>query len=379
MRPHSPNGWLAVMSSERRSYRASYPRSDNVHLQRIHDLLTQPLYAGYIEYPKWGIPWTQGRHEPLVSFETFQRVQDRLKGRAKAPTRKDLSRDFPLRGFVTCSSCDRSMTAAWAKGRSAKYPYYSCDTKGCAEYRASVRKEKLEGEFVSLLASLQPAQTTLDVAKDMLRSIWQDRERRAAVERKGLEHQVADVDRKVQQIMARITDTNNSDLFSLYEEQIRKLQAQKIQLTEKIAQIGRPQPDFDQTFRTAARFLANPCELWRSNDLQQQRIVLRLAFATKLPYSRSEGFRTPQISLPFKLLGEVKIGNYGLVRQPSPEQTRHPLRLEAARVVRQGYGFAFPMWTSAARATWLWSTVRSPGSRARSVRTCRGLRPRRVG
>src|SRR5215510_6242726 len=40
---------------------------------------------------------------------------------------------------------------------------------------------------------------------------------------------------------------------------------------------------------------------------------------------------------------------------------------------------AFPMRTSAARATWLWSTVRSPGSRARSVRTCRGLRPRRVG
>src|SRR6476661_8708456 len=40
---------------------------------------------------------------------------------------------------------------------------------------------------------------------------------------------------------------------------------------------------------------------------------------------------------------------------------------------------AYPMRTSAARATWLWSTVRSPGSRSRSVRTCPGLRPRRVG
>src|SRR4030095_2097196 len=40
---------------------------------------------------------------------------------------------------------------------------------------------------------------------------------------------------------------------------------------------------------------------------------------------------------------------------------------------------AFPMRTSAARVTWLWSTVSSPGSRARSVRTCRGLRPRRAG
>jgi hypothetical protein len=40
---------------------------------------------------------------------------------------------------------------------------------------------------------------------------------------------------------------------------------------------------------------------------------------------------------------------------------------------------ASPMRTSAARATWLWSTVRSPGSRTRSVRPCPGLRPRRAG
>jgi DNA invertase Pin-like site-specific DNA recombinase len=69
----------------------SYPRA--AHLQHVHDLLSRPLYAGYFEYPDWGIAWTQGRHEPLISFETFQRVQNRLNGHAKAPARKDLSCD----------------------------------------------------------------------------------------------------------------------------------------------------------------------------------------------------------------------------------------------------------------------------------------------
>jgi DNA invertase Pin-like site-specific DNA recombinase len=274
----------------------SYPRA--VHLQHVHDLLSRPLYAGYFEYPNWGIRWTQARHEPLISFDTFQRVQERLNGRAKAPARKDLSCDFPLRGFVTCASCGRPMTAAWAAGRSAKYPYYSCYTRGCAEYRVSIRKEKLEGEFEVLLSSLQPAPKTLDIAKEMLRSIWQDRERKATAERKMLEQQIADVERKIQQVMARILDTDNAELVSLYEEQIGKLQLQKIALVEKSAQTGRTRADFDETFRTAARFLASPSELWRSHDLQNQRIVLRLAFATNLPYSRAEGFRTPDISLP---------------------------------------------------------------------------------
>ncbi len=38
---------------------------------------------------------------------------------------------------------------------------------------------------------------------------------------------------------------------------------------------------------------------------------------------------------------------------------------------------AFPTRTSAAR-TWRWPTMRSPGSRAKSVRTCQCLRPRRA-
>jgi DNA invertase Pin-like site-specific DNA recombinase len=277
----------------------SYPRS--IGLQHIHDLLTRPLYAGYFAKPDWRISWTQGKHEPLISFEIFQRVQDRLNGRAKAPARKDLSRDFPLRGFVTCSSCGRSMTAAWSAGRSAKYPYYSCNTRGCSEYRASIRKEKLEGEFETLLSSLQPTHQTLDVAKGMLCSLWQDRERQAASERTSLESRIAQLDRKIQQVMARIIDSSAAELISLYEGEIRNLQAQKILLTEQIAKIGQPQANFDQTFRTAVRFLANPSELWRSGDLNHQRIVLRLAFATKLLYSRSDGFRTAEINLPFRL------------------------------------------------------------------------------
>ena len=73
-----------------------------IHNQRIHDILTRPIYAGYLEVPNWNVSLRKGQHEGLISFETFQKIQNRLSTGAKAPARKDISADFPLRGFVLC-------------------------------------------------------------------------------------------------------------------------------------------------------------------------------------------------------------------------------------------------------------------------------------
>lgn len=137
----------------------AWPRDKNggVHFERVNEIFNRPLYAGYITVPKWNISLQPGKHEPLVDFTTWKRVQDRLNGVARAPTRKDINADFPLQGFVTCACCERPMTAAWSKGRNGHYPYYICHTKGCSEFRKSIRRERIEGEFADLLQDLTPA------------------------------------------------------------------------------------------------------------------------------------------------------------------------------------------------------------------------------
>ncbi|MCV2890126.1 recombinase family protein [Ruegeria aquimaris] len=98
--------------------------------QRITDMLTRPVYAGYIEAPNWNVGLRKGHHEGLISYETYLKVQQRLREGARAPARKDISEDFPLRGFVTCGDCDKPLTACWSKSKTgAKHPYYMCFTK----------------------------------------------------------------------------------------------------------------------------------------------------------------------------------------------------------------------------------------------------------
>jgi len=52
--------------------KVDYPKNSEggVHVQRIIELFSQPLYAGYIDIPNWGIHLQPSKNEPLVSFET---------------------------------------------------------------------------------------------------------------------------------------------------------------------------------------------------------------------------------------------------------------------------------------------------------------------
>jgi site-specific DNA recombinase len=110
---------------------AEWKHSSNSSLspQHAYDLLNRPLYAGYVDYPDWGITLQQGKHKPLVSFETFQTVQRKLKGNAKVPARKDINLDFPLRGFITCDCCGKPYQGSGRRGAAVPMPIISVRPK----------------------------------------------------------------------------------------------------------------------------------------------------------------------------------------------------------------------------------------------------------
>ncbi len=288
-------------------------RRGNVHPERVAEILARAVYAGRIDYPAWGLNYIEAQHEPLVSFETWTAVQERRNGIARVPARKDLSDDFPLRGFVTCACCGEALTACWSKGRSRHYAYYLCDTKGCAEFRKSVRKEVVEGDFEALLRALVPTQGLLDLALDVLRDQWNARASAVREQLASLRHSLRDVERKAEQVLDRLLDASGSAMTAAYERRGRELEAQKALLSERIASCGQPRASFAETYRTACAFLANPWKLWTSGRLEDRRAVLRLAFGDRLSYARNEGYRTAKISLPFKMIGDLKMLNSGVV------------------------------------------------------------------
>lgn len=177
----------------------AFPRDGSgiVRNMRVTQILTQYAYAGFVEAPSWGVPMRQGHHEPIISVETIQRIQDRLNGINRAPYRKNLDGEFPLRGYVVCDHCETPLTACWSKGHSKHYPYYFCPKRGCEAYGKSIKRDKIEGEFETLLRSFQTTEKLFSVVKSMFSDLWGRRLEQAESQRKALKTKLISIDLEV--------------------------------------------------------------------------------------------------------------------------------------------------------------------------------------
>ena len=78
-------------------------------------------------------------------------------------------------------------------------------------------------------------------------------------------------------------------------------------LEEKQGQVGQPVRPFDDMYRTALGFLAKPHETWANGSYAVKRAVLKLALTDRITYDRKSGYRTPDFSLPFKVLEDFNM------------------------------------------------------------------------
>jgi len=125
-------------------------------LSGIYRLLDNPFYYGMFEYPRASGNWYQGKHEPLISQELFEK--------AKAFLKRDQivrqNKEFSFTKLFTCGYCGSTICAEekWKvlkDGTSAHYIYYGC---GRAKDRNCknkyIREEELIGELLKILDQL---------------------------------------------------------------------------------------------------------------------------------------------------------------------------------------------------------------------------------
>ncbi len=319
-------------------------RTGLVRFEEVARLMRRVHYAGYVEAPDWDVSLRKGHHEGLISLETFQAVQRRMKESARVPARKDISADFPLRGFVLCNDCQKPLTACWSTSKTKrKHPYYLCPTKGCASYRKSIRRDVLEGDFAEVVRSLQPSEGLFDLVRAMFKDAWTQRMAQAEGMIQGLKREAVQVDKKIESLLDRIVETENPRVIAAYEKRLSKLETDKLVLAEKQQNGVKPAHSFDDLFELATSFLANPWKLWESGQLTLKRTVLRLAFSERIAYCRNQGLRTPKTTLPFKVLEGFHIGKCKMAERQgfepwrqfpaytlskrAPSTTRPPLRI----------------------------------------------------
>lgn len=105
-----------------------------VSISQMRRILANPFYAGRLVSKGFDLP---GAHTPLVSTETFERVQKMLETKHRDCGIKGTVRGFVLRGVAICASCRGRMTS---ENHGGDFNYYRCS-------RQSYKKEKCDARF----------------------------------------------------------------------------------------------------------------------------------------------------------------------------------------------------------------------------------------
>nr|GGI02038.1 hypothetical protein GCM10011355_34100 [Aquisalinus luteolus] len=287
---------------------AGFPRNKygTVSNQRVADILRHPVYAGMVQAQTWNISLRKGHHEPLIDYETFMAIQRRLSEGAKVPARRDLNEDFPLRGFVLCDDCNKPLTANWSKSKTGdRHAYYLCYNKNCVSSRKSIRRDKLEGDFETILHSLLPRQKHGLAIGTIFKTMWEYQLHRSAEAVAAIKSEITGLERQIETLVDRIVECSSATAAAAYEKRLAAMESRKVELGDKARKTGQPSRPYEELFQLAVNFLSNPWKLWDSERLADKRMVLKLTFSERLAYHREKGFSNPKTSLPFKVLQEI--------------------------------------------------------------------------
>ena len=271
-----------------------------IRKQYLNRILRNPIYASLIRARKWFPEDIKGKHEYLVSENTFFKVQAILNGKRPSITPRLRNHpDFPLRNFVRCAKCGQKLTGSWSTGRKKRYPYYHHGTKGCS---LTVPKELLESKFIDLLESVQPKQEILQLFEAIVVDVWKDKQQESLGDKSKLEKKVKELETKRNKIDDLVIEgVFNEDIYKKNVERVEEdMMLVKIELNE--AKI-KPS-DVESCLNYCNYFLLNCVSLWVGAELDLRQRFQSLIFPQGISYD-GKVFGTTPLAFIFKYLQQL--------------------------------------------------------------------------
>lgn len=133
----------------------------NLTLSNIYLILQNTFYYGEFEYPRKSGNWYSGKHQPIVTKELFQMVQEQM----RTHVIKVNDKEFAFTKLITCGLCGSGICAdekfkKQKNGNIHRYCYYGCTKsrdKNCKS--GYISEDSLFKEFEKLIDQVDVDET----------------------------------------------------------------------------------------------------------------------------------------------------------------------------------------------------------------------------
>jgi len=292
------------------------------YLDKFTQFLRDPYNAGFIEYvhpPIWNITRRPGKHTALISLETFELIQKRLrKTDLNQRVRVDTSPDFPHRGLIICADCKGHLTACKFKGRNKQvsYPRYICHNATCPSYNKTISAKDIETGFKELLIKGRMKMEIDLLLKKMFDRTWKDEVEKIKETESLLEQQKRALENKLVELTNMVINAKSPAVKSVYEKQVENIAKEIEGLGEK-STIGLDMSiPYQTALDKATLVLKKPDIAWEKLAVHEQHGLFFFLFMEKLPYSIKEGYQTAEIPTAAMLFEDFVASTTSLVEMP---------------------------------------------------------------
>lgn len=267
-------------------------------------ILLNPVFCGKIRVPAYQDEeekLVKGQHESLVSQSLFYQVQDILNRRTRKVRKTTIFSpdEIPLRCFLDCPSCNRTLTGSASKGRNQYYHYYHCSSSCGVRYSARTINE----DFLSQLRKFKPKLGRAEVFKQVINEAYYNGMRTQVDQKQGIIDQINKENERIAKgrnlLLAGAIEADDLQTIKAESTQaINSLENRLYAIKEE------PKIAIDSLLDKALDVVCNIDKLYEEADVESKRKIIGSIYPENLTYS-DHTFRTGRMNEAFKLIYQI--------------------------------------------------------------------------
>ncbi|WP_405331653.1 recombinase family protein [Flavobacterium oreochromis] len=281
----------------------------------ISRTLENILYTGYIDLKKHNIPpynLVKGLHEPIISEELFNKVQDVKNGKNnKLQKIRPKNPEFPLNTFLYCSNCGNPMRGSASnngKNKTRKYLFYRC-ANNCGE---AYKPELVHSVFNKTISEIKPSAGVIELFKTILIDEYENYTNQRMITYNSIESKIEDF--KKQQMTLTDKYINGKIDDEIYDSFIQKLKQEIYHLQTEKENYESINSDLNKFISFGLTFVTNIDLFYKNASIEIKTKLLGSYFNDKLYFSKNK-FRTLPFNEAILLITKFNKGLEGLKKE----------------------------------------------------------------
>lgn len=258
---------------------------------RIHKILQEPFYIGKMV---WKGQIYQGKQEPIIDEELYERVQWRLKSRTTPRRRVHF---YTYKSIIKCDECDGTIT--WEQQKGIVYGhcnhYHQCSQKTWS------KEKEVSDQLTSSFEALEVNNHTLmELVKDILRESQKDKNQTYLATLDSLNEELQKLEKRLDRLYEDKLDEKISQDF--YNRKFKDYSTEKDRVTSLISKHSKSSTQQHELSVLVYELSQRAQRLFKYGKAEKKRQLIELVFEN---LRLNEGKLLFDYAEPFKSLAEA--------------------------------------------------------------------------